>query len=64
MLDSLEICRLLEGNGCSRKYERAYARGYVHSGLEHPLFVKHYATGRSVGRQPLVLHPAYRKSAH
>ncbi|ARB28982.1 HNH endonuclease [Pseudomonas tolaasii] len=64
MLDSLEICRLLEGNGYSRKYERAYARGYVHPGLEHPLFVKHYATGRSVGRQPLVLHPAYRKSAH
>ncbi|VVQ10599.1 HNH endonuclease [Pseudomonas fluorescens] len=64
MLDSLEICRLLEGNGCSMKYERAYARGYVHPGLEHPLFVKHYATGGSVGRQPLVLHPAYRKSAH
>ncbi|NNA41283.1 HNH endonuclease [Pseudomonas lundensis] len=63
MLDSLEICRFLEDNGCSRKYERAYARGYVHPDFEHPLFVKHYATGRSVGRQPLVLHPAYRKSA-
>ncbi|MNQ63191.1 hypothetical protein D3C85_775650 [compost metagenome] len=63
MLDSLEICRLLEGNGCSMKYARAYARGYVHPGLEHPLFVKHYATGGSVGRQPLVLHPAYRNSA-
>ncbi|PTU02505.1 HNH endonuclease [Pseudomonas sp. HMWF031] len=63
MLDSLEICRFLEDNGCSRKYERAYARGYAHPDFEHPLFVKHYATGRSVGRQPLVLHPAYRKSA-
>ncbi|WP_448176854.1 HNH endonuclease [Pseudomonas putida] len=64
MLDSLEICRLLEGHGCSLKYkEKAYARGYVHPAIEYPLFVKHKATG-AVGLQPLVLHPAYRKSVH
>ncbi|WP_060537838.1 HNH endonuclease [Pseudomonas sp. NBRC 111125] len=62
MLDSLEICRLLEGHGCSLKYkQKAYARGYVHPAIEYPLFVKHKATG-AVGLQPLVLHPAYRKS--
>lgn len=64
MLDSQDICRLLQGHGCSMKYEKAYARGYVHPAFEHPLFVKHYDTGVSVKRQPLVLHPAYRKSAH
>ena len=64
MLDSLEICRLLEGHGCSLKYkEKAYARGYEHPALEYPLFVKHKAIG-AVGLQPLVLHPAYRKSVH
>jgi hypothetical protein len=64
MLDSLEICRLLESHGCSLKYkEKAYARGYVHPAIEYPLFVKHKATG-AVGLQPLVLHPAYRKSVH
>ena len=64
MLDSLEICRLLEGHDCSLKYkEKAYARGYVHPAIEYPLFVKHKATG-AVGLQPLVLHPAYRKSVH
>ncbi|WNZ85092.1 HNH endonuclease [Pseudomonas sp. P108] len=64
MLDSLDICRLLEGHGCSLKYKgKAYARGYVHPALEYPLFVKHKATG-TVGLQPLVLHPAYRKSVH
>ncbi|EML5474099.1 HNH endonuclease [Pseudomonas aeruginosa] len=64
MLDSLEICRLLEGHGCSLKYkQKAYARGYVHPAIEYPLFVKHKATG-AVGLQPLVLHPAYRKSVH
>ncbi|WP_323601413.1 HNH endonuclease [Pseudomonas putida] len=64
MLDSLEVCRLLEGYGCSLKYkEKAYARGYVHPAIEYPLFVKHKATG-AVRLQPLVLHPAYRKSVH
>lgn len=64
MLDSLDICRLLEGHGCRLKYKgKAYARGYVHPALEYPLFVKHKATG-TVGLQPLVLHPAYRKSVH
>lgn len=64
MLDSLEICRLLEGHGCSLKYKMAHARGYVHPALEYPIFVKHEDSGRSVGHQPLVLHPIYRKSAH
>ncbi len=64
MLDSLEVCRLLEGYGCSLKYkEKAYARGYVHPAIEYPLFVKHKATS-AVRLQPLVLHPAYRKSVH
>lgn len=60
MLNSLEICRLLEGNGCSGKYERAYARGYVHPGLEHPIFVKHYATMTAFERLGLAREHVFR----
>jgi hypothetical protein len=41
------------------KYEIACARSYVLPGLEHPLFIKHYATGRSTAHLAFVLHPAW-----
>jgi putative restriction endonuclease len=63
MLNSQDICRLLEVDGCSTEYKRKYARGYVHPALEYPLFVKQSGKDVPVKLQPLVLHPAYRSSA-